>query len=181
MDSYLQLDPEDQRTYCEEAGARLGLSPSSVEKDFWVCWMLGELFSLPEIGSALTFKGGTSLSKGWGLIQRFSEDIDIVIDREAVGASAEPPGTSRKLTDKYLEALSSRASAFIRERLHPELQSRISKRLPPALRGTLRHSGEDSNNEALLFEYASRFDGEGYVVPNKDPDNLRSCIVGERQ
>ena len=58
----------------EQAGAELGLPAASIEKDFWVCWILKELFSLPDIGEHLTFKGGTSLSKGWGLIRRFSED-----------------------------------------------------------------------------------------------------------
>ena len=74
MDRYLSLSPEDQRLYCEQAGAELGLLAASVEKDFWVCWILRELFQLPEIGEHLTFKGGTSLSKGWGLIHRFSDD-----------------------------------------------------------------------------------------------------------
>ena len=53
------------------------MPPATIEKDFWVCWTLKKLFNLPEWGSHLTFKGGTSLSKGWALIERFSEDIDI--------------------------------------------------------------------------------------------------------
>ena len=74
---------------CEEAGQQLGLDAASVEKDFWVCWMLRELFALPESGPHLTFKGGTSLSKGWKLIERFSEDIDVVIDRTFLGFGAD--------------------------------------------------------------------------------------------
>lgn len=165
MDSYLHLSADDQRIYCEQASATLGLLPSSVEKDFWVCWILRELFSLPEIGGGLTFKGGTSLSKGWALIQRFSEDIDIVMDRTLVGVATEPPAGSRKNLDRYLESLTSGTKVFIRQRLLPELREHLHDRLPPAIRWTLRHSDEDPNNEAILFEYESRFDRGGYVAP----------------
>jgi predicted nucleotidyltransferase component of viral defense system len=51
-----------------------------VEKDFWVCWTLQQLFEHPELSTQLIFKGGTSLSKVYGLIDRFSEDIDLVLD-----------------------------------------------------------------------------------------------------
>jgi len=63
----------------------MGLQAFSVEKDFWVCWTLRELFGLPGAGEYLTFKGGTSLSKAWGLIERFSEDIDLIVAKEALG------------------------------------------------------------------------------------------------
>jgi hypothetical protein len=56
-----------------------------VEKDFWVCWTLKELFRLPAIGEHLIFKGGTSLSKVFKVIERFSEDIDVSIDRSFLG------------------------------------------------------------------------------------------------
>ena len=73
------------RVLCDEGGRALGLSSGSVEKDLWICWTLRALCQLPALGPHLTFKGGTSLSKGWTLIQRFSEDIDLVIDREFLG------------------------------------------------------------------------------------------------
>ena len=89
MDHLVTLDDERRRVLCEEAGHRLGLSAGSVEKDLWVCWMLRLLFSLPETGPHLTFKGGTSLSKGWRLIERFSEDLDVVLDRTVLGFGGE--------------------------------------------------------------------------------------------
>ena len=76
---------ERRRRFCEEAQAKLSLRAASIEKDFWVCWTLRELFSLPGCGSHLTFKGGTSLPKAWKLIERFSEDIDVVLDRGFLG------------------------------------------------------------------------------------------------
>ena len=95
MDVYLQLSSEDQKTYCAQAAAQLGLPPASVEKDFWVCWILRELVNLPEWGERLSLKGGTSLSKAWHVIERFSEDIDLVIDRTWLGFSEEKPGAGR--------------------------------------------------------------------------------------
>jgi predicted nucleotidyltransferase component of viral defense system len=76
LDDFLRLPENRRRLVCEQAQARLGLSPVSLEKDFWVCWTLRALFGLPVWGPRLTFKGGTSLSKCWQLIARFSEDID---------------------------------------------------------------------------------------------------------
>ncbi len=85
MDAFLTLPADHQREACREAEARTRLRAASIEKDFWVCWTLRELFTLPEWGPYLTFKGGTSLAKAWQIIDRFSEDIDVVIDREFLG------------------------------------------------------------------------------------------------
>jgi len=85
MNAFLRFPADRRRLLCEEGQQHLGLPPASIEKDFWVCWILKELFGLPGWGEHLTFKGGTSLSKGWRLISRFSEDIDVVIDREHLG------------------------------------------------------------------------------------------------
>ncbi len=71
------------------AANRLGTTVQNVEKDFWVCWTLDALFNgLALDGPRLLFKGGTSLSKGYGLIDRFSEDIDITVFREDIGEPA---------------------------------------------------------------------------------------------
>ncbi len=65
-----------RRLVCTQTGAELNIFEVAVEKDFRVCWTLQKLYTLPVWGERLTFKGGTSLSKGWKLIDRFSEDID---------------------------------------------------------------------------------------------------------
>ena len=67
MDDFLKLSPTERRLACIQVEEQMRLQAASVEKDFWVCWTLRELFTLPEIGSHLTFKGGTSLSKAWKL------------------------------------------------------------------------------------------------------------------
>lgn len=81
--------PADTRSGLFTATAqRLGTTPQNVEKDFWVCWTLDALFNGLPPGPRLLFKGGTSLSKGFGLIKRFSEDIDVTVFRDDLGAPA---------------------------------------------------------------------------------------------
>jgi len=73
---FLELPDVERRLYIEQAAIRRGFSPVIMEKDFWVCWLLSILFE-SEFAGDLVFKGGTSLSKVFGSIDRFSEDIDL--------------------------------------------------------------------------------------------------------
>jgi Nucleotidyl transferase AbiEii toxin, Type IV TA system len=68
-----------------ETAARKGIADAIVEKDFWVCWILQQLFSIDALSGRLLFKGGTSLSKVFHAINRFSEDIDLAVDCAALG------------------------------------------------------------------------------------------------
>jgi len=68
-----------------ETADRKGLANAIVEKDFWVCWILKQLFSIPDLEGRLLFKGGTSLSKVFHAIERFSEDLDLAVDYTALG------------------------------------------------------------------------------------------------
>src|ERR1700690_3979155 len=89
---FLAAQPEDRRDAFLGAAARLGTPEQNVEKDFWVTWTLDVLFNgLPAGHPRFLFKGGTSLSKGHGLISRFSEDIDITVFREDLGQAASVP------------------------------------------------------------------------------------------
>lgn len=76
------LPAKERNELFQEAGLKKGLAPFHIEKDYWVCWVLSVFFDSLETSSLLTFRGGTSLSKAWGLIERFSEDIDLAISRE---------------------------------------------------------------------------------------------------
>jgi hypothetical protein len=77
---------EDRAALFRQTGAELGLADMIIEKDFWVCWTLKRLFGLGGDGKpGLIFKGGTSLSKAYGAIRRFSEDIDLSFDRRDLG------------------------------------------------------------------------------------------------
>ena len=83
MDEFARRPANERRAFFAEAAARRDLTPLIVEKDFWVCWTLRRLMGVPELAGVLTFKGGTSLSKAFGIIKRFSEDIDLTINRAA--------------------------------------------------------------------------------------------------
>lgn len=80
MNKVVALSEQDRRDLFREVSEKKGFSEAIAEKDFWVCWVLMKLFDHPEISEKILFKGGTSLSKVFNLIERFSEDIDLVID-----------------------------------------------------------------------------------------------------
>jgi hypothetical protein len=146
MKEFLVMSEERRRLVCTQAGAQLNLFDIAVEKDFWVCWTLRKLFELLEWGKHLTFKGGTSLSKCWNLIERFSEDIDIVIDRAALGFggdNAPESAPSKKQTSKRLKALREACQQTISERIQPALIDVISSDLPGSLEWTLESDPDD--------------------------------------
>ena len=76
-DNFLNFPKELKRDILEGAESTLAIKPYLIEKDIWICWVLRELFQLPK---KMAFKGGTSLSKCYGLLDRFSEDVDVTID-----------------------------------------------------------------------------------------------------
>ncbi|NOT44062.1 MAG: nucleotidyl transferase AbiEii/AbiGii toxin family protein [Acidobacteria bacterium] len=168
MDAFLTQPLERQRLIYEEAGRRLGLSAGSVEKDLWVCWTLRALFCLPVSGPHLTFKGGTSLSKGWKLIDRFSEDIDIVIAREFLGfggADAPEDAPSNKQRVRRLEALMHAARTHIRDVLSPALEQQVRHLLPPTSSWKLETDADDPDAQTLLFHYPPAMGTAVYVRP----------------
>jgi hypothetical protein len=127
-----------------------------IEKDFWVCWILKILFSLPEAGSHLTFKGGTSLSKCYNVIKRFSEDVDISIERSFF-ASAESIEPEKEQTGKEnqrrLDRLRKVCQEKISEVIIPELRDKISKSLPNLGEWSIELDPDDTDKQTVLFAY----------------------------
>jgi len=161
MDSFIRKPSEEKILIFKEAEERLNIPARIIEKDFWVSWALRELFALPGHGSHFTFKGGTSLSKGWKLIERFSEDIDVVIARESLGF----PG--QRLSNKQIDKLKAACSSRISGELLPKLRERFSQRLPAQEKWTLEVAGadEDPDLQTLLFRYPTGFAAGGGYVP----------------
>lgn len=86
MDKVAALSTEERKELFAETAALMQTTEAIVEKDFWVVWTLDKIFSDDRINKVLMFKGGTSLSKVFDLIGRFSEDIDLILDwREVTG------------------------------------------------------------------------------------------------
>ena len=167
MKEFLSFSEDKRRTVCEQAQDTLGLPPATIEKDFWVCWTLKKLFDLPKWGSHLTFKGGTSLSKGWALIERFSEDIDIVINRDVLGyAGDQSPdrALSKKQTRKRLDALKKSCQDCVNKTLLPLLKEAISQEMPGELSWQLDPDPDDPDIQTLLLVYPTAFsDQKAYV------------------
>lgn len=160
MKEFIGMSEKRRRLVCTETGAQLNLFEIAVEKDFWVCWTLGKLFDLPEWGQHLTFKGGTSLSKCWNLIERFSEDIDIVIDRDALdfgGESAPEQAPSKKQRTKRLKALKEACQQCISDQIQPALIESISSDLPDTLEWSLEPDPDDPDKQTLLLLYPTAF------------------------
>ena len=120
MNKFLTLTKEQRAAVFERVGASVGLPMQAVEKDFWVTVILQAVFSLP-VAQHLIFKGGTSLSKAWGLISRFSEDIDLAVNPIALGAA------EGDLTKKQIKKLRKASSLFVSEQLTPMLCAKINE------------------------------------------------------
>jgi hypothetical protein len=121
-----KLSAQDRSDLFAEAAQQMGIRPSIVEKDFWVCLVLKFLFGEHSLKKQLVFKGGTSLSKVYGLIQRFSEDIDLILDWQLLGFDrAEPLRSlpSKTQQDKFNKEANRLAGVFIAEKLTPELDT----------------------------------------------------------
>src|SRR6266478_9698997 len=126
----LSASEKDRRDLFVSTGGRIGSVEQNIKKDFWVCWTLEALFNgLQPGGPRLLFKGGTSLSKGFGLIARFSEDIDITVFREDIGQAT---------TVEELEALSGKRRVARLDAIREACQNYINGPLLERLSGLLR-------------------------------------------
>ena len=95
MDRIARAKANEREELFRVVAAQMELHPVNIEKDFWVCWLLKQLFTIAEFEGWLVFKGGTSLSKCFNLIQRFSEDVDLAVDsRGWVSPTRRTPGGS---------------------------------------------------------------------------------------
>ena len=168
MDTVLQLGQRQRIELFEQTAQQTGLDAVIVEKDFWVCWTLKELFRLSAIGEHLIFKGGTSLSKVFKVIERFSEDIDVSIDRSFLGfgGTNEPEaGASNKEKHRRIDGLKAACQQKIAKELLPALEAAIKAKVGADEGWALRSDADDPDHQTLLFDYPTSFppDATGYV------------------
>ncbi len=150
--SFLELPGHERRLYFEQAAARRGLSAVVLEKDFWVCWLLDVLFR-SEFRDRLVFKGGTSLSKVFRIIERFSEDIDLSVSPSLLGLPE--AGTTRNQADKWMTLAESACTEAVREQFQPALEAEARGVLGRPERGAWFEFAADptSGSPNLLFHY----------------------------
>src|SRR6202166_3134918 len=130
MDRFAQLPAAERATVFREAAARLRLASATIiEKDFWVCWALQRIFSISTLPGPL-FKGGTSLSKAYKVIERFSEDVDIVLDRHALGFIGEQDPTNIAGTNKRnrkLDELAGKCSETVQGSIRDSFKTHFAR------------------------------------------------------
>ena len=157
MNNYFSLTIEEQQQVLQAAEGRIGLPAQAIEKDLWVTTILQIVFTLP-FADKLIFKGGTSLSKVGKHISRFSEDIDLAVDRSLFGLEGD-------LTKKQIKKLRKESSVFVRENFFM------------ALSDAIKQYGLDA-----LCTIEPEQDGEGentYPEPRKIWITYKSVIQGE--
>lgn len=156
MDRFAALPASEKIPYFDTMANKLGILPELVEKDFWVCWTLKQLFSLKGIGAHITFKGGTSLSKCYNAIERFSEDVDIAIERKYLehGKDIEPSvEVSNKENQRRIEELMAAARTAIRKQILPELRRKAGDILGKDNQWSIDLDPKDPLEQTLLFVF----------------------------
>lgn len=187
MDDIARLPVLDRsQLFSTAATLRGNMLSEMVEKDFWACWTLKRVFALEDSPAELIFKGGTSLSKAYQAIDRFSEDVDLSFDRGALGFGGEQDparAPSRNQAEKRLESLSAACQAMIREKFIPVLEAAFQKALgtaPSKRTWRIELDKDDPDKQTVLFHYpAALADSvQGTCLRSEGP-LYRSDILGK--
>lgn len=161
-ESWLGLSRQDQTEALEVAAALTGRPAHLLEKDIWVVWVLSAIYK-SDLARTLTFKGGTSLSKVYGIIDRFSEDVDLTYDiRELVPdllRDGNPIPASASQEKKITSAVRSRLAVWIDKTVKPVIEKALAV---DGLTALLTLGGKD--NDKLIVDYPALKTGTGYVA-----------------
>jgi len=177
VDRFLQLPETDRKGILDTAAQKLGKSPNLLEKDVWVCWTLEKLVNMPEV-PPLAFKGGTSLSKAYDAIARFSEDVDVTLDRRALGPNLDPfTATSKTQAKKICTRLDEILATYLVDVIKPYFEEHLKAELQDStvktkIGGTADQlvipypscldSGKDYLRESVLLELG----GKNEITPS---------------
>lgn len=180
MDEIALLPAQDRSDLFQAAANIRGdMRPALIEKDFWVCWTLQHLFSLKDSPAGLVFKGGTSLSKVYHAIDRFSEDVDLSFDRSALGFGGDKDparAPSKSQTAKRLENLSAACQEMIRSQFLPQLERVFRKALgvaPSAGTWRIDMDPNDPAQQTLVFHYPTGITGREVSQQRYSRPNVR--------
>jgi predicted nucleotidyltransferase component of viral defense system len=160
------MPPDQRREFFELAAYESRIPLTIIEKDFWVVWTLERLFSLPDLKNHLTFKGGTSLSKVYGVIDRFSEDLDLSIEKDFFGYdnNNSPESTpSRKKQKAILEKLANACREYVQGKFLADLRANIAQELGTSEGWQLDLDDSDPDDQSLRFEYPTVTPPHGYI------------------
>ncbi|MFQ7233998.1 MAG: nucleotidyl transferase AbiEii/AbiGii toxin family protein [Enterococcus hulanensis] len=152
MKNFLLLKQSDRLAAIQLVSAELKISPVIIEKDLWVTYILNELFHFGKYKDSFVFKGGTSLSKAYGIIQRFSEDIDLVLDWRKLGYADNTPWEDRSNRQQGLfnNEANEKAAKWINDTLKPDLEKIVSEDI-----SDFEFSIKENDPQTLMFRYPS--------------------------
>lgn len=155
------LSDKDRSDLITATAAKVGMNEAIVEKDFWVSWMLEILFHHCDYSNQLSFKGGTSLSKGYGIIKRFSEDIDLILDWRALGYKLNEPWEERSNTaqEKFNKDANKKTMIFLKDVLMPHLVALVHEQGVEKCRFYI----DESDKQTIRFVYPQIFVDEALV------------------
>ncbi len=161
MTDFFQLSTAERLDALNAAANTSGLLPHLLEKDIWVVWSLRHLFAGP-YAAHLVFKGGTSLSKAYGVIRRFSEDVDLTYDIRAiacdlVGDADAPLPVSKSQGKKWSKEIRARLSDWVGAEIIPRLKHDLEQHRLPA---TVKAEGDK-----IFIDYVPLATGTSYVAP----------------
>ena len=158
MDRIARASTDERRLVFEAAAQRMALAPAVVEKDFWVCYTLDHLFHRSGFAESMVFKGGTSLSKAFGLIERFSEDIDLILDWRLLGYGEDEPWEPRSNSaqERFKADSIERTNAFLADAFAPKLRATLSESL--GTEASVRCGAEE---ETVYFDYPRSYESAG--------------------
>lgn len=141
---------------------QIGLNEAIVEKDFWVCWTLDDLFHQSPWKNAFVFKGGTSLSKSWHLIKRFSEDIDLILDWRLLGYDKEEPWLKRSNSgqDQFNKEINHKTEVFLREQCLPQMR----RDFVLSFGDTFALSIDGDDPQTIKFRYPQNFQDSSILL-----------------
>lgn len=171
FDEVLAAGTDAMLSAFDTTAARLGTTSQNIEKDFWVCWTLDALFNGLHVGGPrLLFKGGTSLSKGFGLISRFSEDIDVTVFRDDIGipaSVAQLEALSGKKRKARLDTIRDSCRHYINGPLREALKAILADRLKTAglnpNSARVEADDADPDGQTLLLWYPATTPNSDYV------------------
>lgn len=145
------MNKSDRDFVFNKTAINKGITKEIIEKDFWVCLMLDYLFTKSKYKNILTFKGGTSLSKGFNIINRFSEDIDLILDWTALGVGEVEPLNDRSNTkqDLFNKSLNTKAEEFIANELLSDIKESLSK----LLKTEIEIAVDEKEKQVINFYY----------------------------
>nr|WP_294991560.1 nucleotidyl transferase AbiEii/AbiGii toxin family protein [uncultured Sediminibacterium sp.] len=177
MTQFLQLSVEDRKILIAQVSTQLGLTTQAIEKDWWVTLALKALFSLP-MREHFIFKGGTSLSKGWKLIERFSEDIDIALSPEAFKMSYETE-PSHSYVKRLKRAGCAYTTMIIKEALESQLiQMGVPNNSFRLIAAEVPANRPDKDPQTLFLHFSSLFEPGGYML---DPVKIEIGVRALRE